>query len=217
MPLPLSAVIQQHIQQWHQSAAAVVHLVQSAIALHSLWILVTAISYLKAHRWRMGLRAYPWTSKLYLYRAWCPFVCYVVLAIELWGMGYGDSKHGVTLEEQLAIFLYMCVIGLSVVCWQLSFEYLEVEACFMESKPGKFLQHALESIISKHFRTWHWVRRREKRGQVWIWGISSGQVLGNQFPVACRELVFDWESALCSFFILFYGWIIIIIWSYCGH
>ena len=33
MPLPLSEVIQQHIQQWHQSAAAVVHLVQSAIAL----------------------------------------------------------------------------------------------------------------------------------------------------------------------------------------
>ena len=35
MPLPLSAVIQQHIQQWHQSAAAVVHLVKSAIALYT--------------------------------------------------------------------------------------------------------------------------------------------------------------------------------------
>ena len=35
MPLPLSAVIQQHIQQWRQSAAAVVHLVQSAIALYT--------------------------------------------------------------------------------------------------------------------------------------------------------------------------------------
>ena len=35
MPLQLSAVIQQHIQQWHQSAAAVVHLFQSALALYT--------------------------------------------------------------------------------------------------------------------------------------------------------------------------------------
>jgi hypothetical protein len=28
-------------------------------------------------------------------------------------MGYGDSRNGVTLEEQLAIFLYMCVTGLN--------------------------------------------------------------------------------------------------------
>ena len=44
MPLPLSAVIQQHIQQWHQSAAAVVHLVQSAI-LYTL-LLNTGHSYI---------------------------------------------------------------------------------------------------------------------------------------------------------------------------
>ena len=39
---------------------------------------------------------------------------FVMLVIELRGMGYGDSRNGITLEEQLAIFLYMCVTGLSV-------------------------------------------------------------------------------------------------------
>ncbi|KAF7288196.1 DDE Tnp4 domain-containing protein [Mycena chlorophos] len=36
---------------------------------------------------------------------------FVSLLIELRSMGYGDSKH-VTLEEQLAIFLYICRTGL---------------------------------------------------------------------------------------------------------
>ena len=59
----------------------------------------------------MGLGAYLWPSKpelgVHLY-------VFVTLVIELRGMGYGDSRNGVTLEEQLAIFLYMCVTGLSV-------------------------------------------------------------------------------------------------------
>ena len=62
----------------------------------------------------MGLGAYLWPSKLDMYRAWCPLYVFVTLVIELWGMGHGDSRHGITLEEQLAIFLYMCVTGLSV-------------------------------------------------------------------------------------------------------
>ena len=61
---------------------------------------------------------------------------------------------------------------------------------FVESEPGKFLQHALELTISESFRTRCWARRREKRGGVWIWG-NSRKGLGNQFPVVCRELVFD--------------------------
>ena len=36
-----------------------------------------------------------------------------LLLSDLRGMGYKDSKH-VTLEEQLAIFLYTCVTGLSI-------------------------------------------------------------------------------------------------------
>ena len=32
---------------------------------------------------------------------------------ELWDMGYENSKH-VSLEEQLAIFLYACVTGLTI-------------------------------------------------------------------------------------------------------
>ena len=39
---------------------------------------------------------------------------FIALAIELWSMGYTNSKNGVTIEEQLAIFLYMCVTSLSV-------------------------------------------------------------------------------------------------------
>ena len=39
---------------------------------------------------------------------------FIALVIELRGMGYGDSKNGVKIEEQLAIFLYMCVTGISV-------------------------------------------------------------------------------------------------------
>ncbi|THU78486.1 hypothetical protein K435DRAFT_699940, partial [Dendrothele bispora CBS 962.96] len=39
------------------------------------------------------------------------FIC---LVITLRQMGYTDSQNGVTVEEQLAIFLYMCVTGLTV-------------------------------------------------------------------------------------------------------
>jgi len=35
------------------------------------------------------------------------------LILKLLKLGHGDSRH-ITLEEQLAIFLYMCVTGLSV-------------------------------------------------------------------------------------------------------
>ena len=35
------------------------------------------------------------------------------LLFELYSMGYEDSR-GVTLEEQLAIFLYMCVTGITI-------------------------------------------------------------------------------------------------------
>lgn len=36
------------------------------------------------------------------------------LRAELRATGHTDSRNGVTLEEQLAIFLYMCVTGLTV-------------------------------------------------------------------------------------------------------
>lgn len=49
-------------------------------------------------------------------------VFYLLIA-ELKSMGYGDSQH-VTLEEQLAIFLYASVMGLSI--WHLS-------ECFQQS------------------------------------------------------------------------------------
>ena len=114
MPLPLSEVIQQHIQQWHQSAAAVVHLVQSAIALYTAseyWSQPYHTSKLTGEEWGELIRGHPnhihTELGVHLY-------VFVTLVIELRGMGYGDSRNGVTLEEQLAIFLYMCVTGLSV-------------------------------------------------------------------------------------------------------
>jgi hypothetical protein len=115
MPLPLSTVIQQHIQQWHQSAAAVVHLVQTAIALYSASEYQSQLyhtSKLTGEEWVWELiRGHP--NRIYTELGVHLYV-FVTLAIELRGMGYGDSRYGVTTEEQLAIFLYMCVTGLSV-------------------------------------------------------------------------------------------------------
>ena len=34
--------------------------------------------------------------------------------LDLWEMGYDNSRHGVSLEEQLVIFLYASVTGLTV-------------------------------------------------------------------------------------------------------
>lgn len=39
---------------------------------------------------------------------------FLVLITELRAVGHTDSKKGVKLEEQLAIFLYMCVTGLTI-------------------------------------------------------------------------------------------------------
>lgn len=38
---------------------------------------------------------------------------FVALILELRDMGHGNSKY-VSLEEQLSIFLYMCVTGLTI-------------------------------------------------------------------------------------------------------
>jgi hypothetical protein len=115
MPLPLSTVIQQHIQQWHQSAAAVIHLVQTAIALYTTseyWSQPYHTSKLTGEEWVWELiRGHP--DRIYTELSVQLYV-FVALVVELRGMGYGDSRNGVTLEEQLAIFLYMCTTGLSV-------------------------------------------------------------------------------------------------------
>jgi hypothetical protein len=115
MPLPLHTVIQQHIQQWHQSAAAVVHLVQTAIALYTsseYWSQPYHTSKLSGKEWVWELiQGHP--NCIYTELGVHLYV-FIALVIELRGMGYGDSRNGVTIEEQLAIFLYMCVTGLSV-------------------------------------------------------------------------------------------------------
>src|SRR5882762_10974991 len=36
------------------------------------------------------------------------------LILDLWEMGYDNSRRGVSLEEQLATFLYACVTGLTI-------------------------------------------------------------------------------------------------------
>jgi hypothetical protein len=115
MPLQLNTVIQQHIQQWHQSAAAIVHLVQTAIALYTAseyWSQLYHTSKLTGEEWVWELiRGHP--DRIYTELGVHLYV-FVALVIELQGMGYGDSRNGVTIEVQLAIFLYMCITGLSV-------------------------------------------------------------------------------------------------------
>jgi hypothetical protein len=38
---------------------------------------------------------------------------YLALVAQLWALGLSDSKY-ITLEEQVAIFLYTCVMGLPI-------------------------------------------------------------------------------------------------------
>jgi len=42
------------------------------------------------------------------------YYVFEALILDLQEMGYDNSRHGVSLEEQLAIFLYACVTGLTI-------------------------------------------------------------------------------------------------------
>ena len=39
---------------------------------------------------------------------------FLALRVEIWAAGHTDSHNGVSLDEQLAIFLYTCVTGITV-------------------------------------------------------------------------------------------------------
>ncbi|KAI9437102.1 hypothetical protein BJY52DRAFT_1130161, partial [Lactarius psammicola] len=96
-------------------AAAVVHLVQTAIALYTMpeyWSQLYHTSKLTGEEWVWGLI---WGHPNCIYtELGVHLYVFVALVIELQSMGYGDSRNGVAIEEQLAIFLYMCITGLSV-------------------------------------------------------------------------------------------------------
>ena len=88
MPLPLSAVIQQHIQQWHQSATAVVHLVQSAIALctSEYWSQPYHTSKLTGEEWGESLSVAIQTGYIQSLVSICMFFLHLSLSYRVWDM-----------------------------------------------------------------------------------------------------------------------------------
>ena len=101
------------------------------------WILVTAISYLKAHWWRMGLRAYLWPSKLDIYRAWCPFVCFSYTCH--WATGYGIwrfKKWYHTWRATCHLSLHVCHRSQCLTHWW-AFSVIKWDYCKVSSMcPG---------------------------------------------------------------------------------
>ncbi|KAF7318617.1 DDE Tnp4 domain-containing protein [Mycena chlorophos] len=100
------------MRQLQDTAAIVVHLVACTTALYSssaYWVQPYHTSKLSGHAWVQELvRGNP--ERIYN-ELGVHLHVFIALQIELRGMGYGDSKY-ITLEEQLAIFLYVCRTGL---------------------------------------------------------------------------------------------------------
>ena len=51
---------------------------------------------------------------------------FLALRAELWAAGHTDSCNGVSLDEQLAIFIYTCVTGLTV--WHVGERFQQANA-----------------------------------------------------------------------------------------
>jgi hypothetical protein len=101
-----------HLQLWMNSAANVVRLITVFCWLYSnswYWAQPYHTSKLTGQQWVEELmRGHP--GRIYN-ELGVHLHVFVMLLIELQGLGYSDSKY-VSLEEQLAIFLYTCRTGL---------------------------------------------------------------------------------------------------------
>jgi hypothetical protein len=103
----------QQLQQWMSSAAVVIRVAALTAMLYAskwYWSQPYHTSALTGQAWvEELLRGHP--QRIYN-ELGVHLHVFVALMITLRGLGYGDSKY-VSLEEQLAIFLYICRTGLT--------------------------------------------------------------------------------------------------------
>ncbi|ESK82974.1 nuclease harbi1-like [Moniliophthora roreri MCA 2997] len=100
------------------------HIMASAASVVNLAVLGASIYASQATKQpyhNSALSGYAWVQELMKGHPRCIYTelgvrlhVFITLVITLCSMSYADSQKGVTVEEQLAIFLYMCVTGLSV-------------------------------------------------------------------------------------------------------
>ncbi len=115
MSSALHDIIVKHLLEWSRSAAEVTRLTTIAVALYTLvayWIQPYHTSKLTGYDWVMEL-VNSHLDRIYT-ELGVQLHIFICLVIKLCSMRYSDSQNGLTLEEQLTIFLYTCVRGLSV-------------------------------------------------------------------------------------------------------
>ncbi|ESK85582.1 hypothetical protein Moror_10032 [Moniliophthora roreri MCA 2997] len=137
------AVTPEDLARIYASAASVVHYASMAAVLYA------SEAYKSQPYHNSALTGFQWVQELihgntrHIYtELGVRLHVYIALVITLRSIGYVNSKKGVTVEEQIAIFLYMCITGLSVChvgeCFQRSNEtiaYYFREMCEALSGP----------------------------------------------------------------------------------
>ena len=112
-PLPPN-IVAAALNEWMQSAVEVARLVVVAVSLYAsagYWNQEYHTSKLSGQEWVDELiRGHP--NRIHT-ELGVRLHVFIQLIIQLQQMVYRDSRH-ITLEEQLAIFLYACVTGLSI-------------------------------------------------------------------------------------------------------